>query len=147
MGKCNLCGKELENECELDETLCKNCKQTLNKAKDKDIRRTKIIFTTIVLIMIVICIALAINEQQDSYNPSVKSNYIPSHNYESDSDSSYMKKTYYCAASPCPNTVSYSGAYCSVHKSGKTKKCLQCGKAIWSDETWCDECIFGYSLN
>lgn len=27
--------------------------------------------------------------------------------------------------------------------SGKTNKCAQCGKPIYSDETWCDDCLFG----
>ena len=27
--------------------------------------------------------------------------------------------------------------------SGKTNKCAQCGKPIYDDETWCDDCLFG----
>ena len=27
--------------------------------------------------------------------------------------------------------------------SGKTNKCAQCGKPIYADETWCDDCLFG----
>ena len=48
-----------------------------------------------------------------------------------------------CAASPCPNNAVAGSSYCSVHKSGKTKRCAQCGTAIWADETYCDSCLFG----
>ena len=27
--------------------------------------------------------------------------------------------------------------------SGKKNKCVQCGKPIYADETWCDDCLFG----
>ena len=47
-----------------------------------------------------------------------------------------------CAATPCPN-VATDGAYCAIHAKGKTKKCALCGKAIWDDEVFCDECLFG----
>jgi hypothetical protein len=48
-----------------------------------------------------------------------------------------------CGATPCPNNAISGSSYCSVHKDGKSKKCIQCGKAIWADEIWCDSCLFG----
>lgn len=47
-----------------------------------------------------------------------------------------------CAATPCPNKAT-NGIYCSIHAKGKTKKCVICGKSIWDDEIYCDDCLFG----
>lgn len=70
--------------------------------------------------------------------------------FEKKSKTSYRPSewnySYYCAANGplgrCTNKIT-SGTYCSIHKSGKSKKCLQCGRAIYADETWCDYCILG----
>lgn len=37
----------------------------------------------------------------------------------------------------------YSSSKSSSSSSGKTNKCVQCGKPIYADETWCDDCLFG----
>lgn len=39
------------------------------------------------------------------------------------------------------HAASLSGS--SSGTSGKTNKCAQCGKPIYADETWCDDCLFG----
>ena len=39
-----------------------------------------------------------------------------------------------------------SGSSSTKNSSGsstKTNKCAQCGKPIYADETWCDDCLFG----
>lgn len=50
---------------------------------------------------------------------------------------------YDCALDGCPNKTSAKGGYCTVHAKGKINTCLNCGAKIWSDETYCDDCLFG----
>lgn len=57
--------------------------------------------------------------------------------------SSQTAQEYTCALEGCPNKTTSPGTYCSVHAKGKTNKCISCGASIWSDETYCDNCLFG----
>lgn len=65
----------------------------------------------------------------------------------SSSNSSSGTSSKRCAATPCPNDAVAGSSYCSIHKKGKTKKCAKCSKAIWDDETFCDDCLYGSVIN
>lgn len=69
--------------------------------------------------------------------------FVESSKTSTNTSSSSNPTTYNCALTGCPNKTTSPGTYCSVHIKGKTNKCITCGASIWSDEIYCDDCLFG----
>lgn len=94
------------------------------------------IVNLIILVALPIIIALIIVSKQDINTTTSSSNYNET-----------TTTTQRCQAYPCPNNAVNGSIYCEIHKKGKTKKCAKCGKAIWDDETFCDDCLYGSVIN
>jgi hypothetical protein len=112
----------------------------------KKFSKISINFVLIVLIIGLCSCASTTNESSDA--PTINNSEVTSDNY-SNTSSSYSDSSskILCAATPCPNYAVTGSSYCAVHKSGKTNTCIECGKAIWADETYCDECLLGTNLS
>jgi len=96
------------------------------------------IINLIIFVSIPVILAIIIAGKYDFGNTNT-------HTYQQESTTTTT--TQRCQAAPCPNNAVKGSIYCEIHKKGKTKKCAKCGKAIWDDETFCDDCLYGSVIN
>ena len=86
------------------------------------------------------------SDYSDDFSGTTDSYDVTSDDYDSSIDSDSVSSAK-CAATPCPNNAIAGSSFCEVHESGKINNCLECGKPIWADETYCDKCLFGTDLS